>query len=330
VRLSETVCATKVTELFPFRNHRLLVSLLILFPLIAGIWLTADTLSAPVPRPIGEPPASLDARPAQFLSRSGSVIHGWLCPGHVGRGAVPLLHGVRGDRRDMVSRAEFLHRAGYTVLLIDLQSHGESRGRRITFGYLESRDVAAALEFLTREAPGERIGVIGQSLGAAAFVLAKPRPNVSALVLEWMYPTIDQAVQDRLRLHLGWLGPILAPLLELSLEPFLGITPDDLRPIDSMSSVHAPVFILAGTNDEHTTWKETQAIFDAQSHLSNCGWCLGPRTSTCTRSPRRNTNTRSSTILLPTSRRARAHRAFRLHVHGPLQRLSGVHLRYFE
>jgi len=163
----------------------------------------------------------------------------------------------------MVSRAEFLHQAGYTVLLIDLQSHGESSGRRITFGYLESRDASAALEFLTREAPGERLGVIGQSLGAAAFVLAKPRPNVSAVVLESMYPTIDQAVQDRLRLRLGWLGPILAPLLELSLEPLLGITPDDLRPIDSIASVHAPVFILAGTHDEHTTWKETRAIFDA-------------------------------------------------------------------
>lgn len=105
--------------------------------------------------------------------------------------------------------------------------------------------------------------MLGESMGAAAFVLATSRPAVSAVVLESMYPTIDQAVADRLRLHLGALGPILAPLLELQLEPRLGITPDDLRPIDEIGKVHAPVFILAGTHDEHTTLQETQAVFDA-------------------------------------------------------------------
>jgi uncharacterized protein len=163
----------------------------------------------------------------------------------------------------MLARAEFLHRAGYSVLLIDFQSHGESIGRRITFGYLESRDVYAALTFLNREFPGERIGVIGVSLGAASFVLASPRPAVSAVVLESMYPTIDQAIADRLRLHLGFLGPVLAPLLEMQLRPRLGVSPNQLRPIDSLHQLAAPVFVIAGTKDQHTTPPETEAIFSA-------------------------------------------------------------------
>jgi len=77
----------------------------------------------------------------------------------------------------MLSRAQFLHQAGYTVLLIDLQSHGESRGKHITFGYLETRDVSGALELLGTEFSADRIGVIGESMGAAAFVLAKETPN---------------------------------------------------------------------------------------------------------------------------------------------------------
>jgi uncharacterized protein len=165
----------------------------------------------------------------------------------------------------MLSRAEFLHKAGYTVLLIDLQSHGESNGKRITFGYLESRDVSGALKLLGKEVSGDRIGVIGESLGAAAFVLAKDRPTVSAVVLESMYPTIDQALSDRLRLHLGSLGSLLAPLFEMLLEPQLGITAADLRPIDRMGRLGSPVFIVAGTRDEHTTPQETEAIFAAAS-----------------------------------------------------------------
>ena len=165
----------------------------------------------------------------------------------------------------MLTRAEFLHAQGYAVLMIDLQSHGESDGRRITFGYLESRDVSGALELLGKEVPGVPIGVIGQSLGAAAFVLAKDRPPVSAVVLESMYPTIDQAVADRLRLHLGFLGPALAPIFEVLLQPQLGITAADLRPIDRMGELGAPVLIVGGTRDQHTTRQETEAIFAAAS-----------------------------------------------------------------
>ncbi len=48
--------------------------------------------------------------------------------GQKGKGAVLLLHGVRADRREMLNRARFLKEEGYSVLLIDLPSHGESDG----------------------------------------------------------------------------------------------------------------------------------------------------------------------------------------------------------
>ena len=72
-------------------------------------WVVGGELSAPAPRSIGVPPASLGAEAITFPSSSGSLIHGWYVPGSTGQGAVLLLHGVRGDRRDMLSRAEFLH-----------------------------------------------------------------------------------------------------------------------------------------------------------------------------------------------------------------------------
>lgn len=236
---------------------------LILALMVGLTWLVGEQLSAPVARTLGDPPGDVGARCVEFQSASGSIIHGWLSPGLPGQGAILLLHGVRGDRRDMLSRARFLHKAGYTVLLIDLQSHGESNGKHITFGYLESRDVSGALQLLGKEFSGDRIGVIGESLGAAAFVLAKDRPTVSAVVLESMYPTIDQALSNRLRLHLGSLGPVLAPFLKILLQPQLGITAADLRPIDRMGALDAPVFVIAGTRDQHTTPQESEAIFAA-------------------------------------------------------------------
>ncbi len=241
----------------------------------ASLWVAGERLSAPLQRDVGHPPADLGARSVEFQSASGAVIHGWLASGRPGDGAILLLHGVRGDRRDMLARATLLHAAGYAVLLIDLQGHGASNGKHITFGYLESRDVSAALTLLEKELPHERIGVIGASMGAAAFVLARDRPTVSAVVLESMYPTIDQALADRLRLHLGSLGPPLAPLLEMLLRPQLGITAADLRPIDRMSGLEAPVFVIAGTRDDHTTPQETRSIFAAAVHPKQLWWVQG-------------------------------------------------------
>jgi len=176
-----------------------------------------------------------------------------------------LLHGVRADRREMTGRARFLWRLGYSVLWIDLPAHGESPAAHITYGINEARGVQAALDYLSREFPAEKIGVIGVSLGAASLVLSRPDPAPSAVVLESMFPTIREAVQDRLALHMRAFAAPLAPLLLWQLDWRLGISPDQLRPIASLPALHAPVLIAAGDADRHTTLPETMRLYAAAS-----------------------------------------------------------------
>jgi hypothetical protein len=109
-----------------FLQCRWIYAGVLIVALVAALaWVVGDRLSAPVLRTLGDPPADLGARNVEFQSSSGSVVHGWLSRGLPGQGAILLIHGVRGDRRDMLSRAGFLHQAGYTVLLIDLWSYWE-------------------------------------------------------------------------------------------------------------------------------------------------------------------------------------------------------------
>jgi pimeloyl-ACP methyl ester carboxylesterase len=248
---------------------RLVVGLaVIVVVVIAVTWVAGADLTEPSNRDItiGRPPLDLEASNITFASGSGSLIHGWLSPGKPGQGAVILLHGLRGDRRDMVSRAEFLRARGYSVLLFDFQGHGESRGSRITFGDLESRDVTAAIQYVHHKLPGEQVGVIGVSLGAAAFVLAEERPAVAAVVLEQMYPTIQQAVAGRARQYVGPLGPVLAPLLMVQVQARLEIPANRLRPIDRMGQIGAPVLIVNGTRDRYASIEDARALFAASSN----------------------------------------------------------------
>jgi uncharacterized protein len=232
---------------------------------IAVAWMAGGGLSDPVHRDIGRPPLDLEASNVTFVSSSGSLIHGWLSHGTSGKGAVLLLHGTHGDRRDMLSRAEFLRSRGFSVLLFDFQGHGETSGVLTSFGDRESRDVVGGIQYLRHQLPGERIGVIGVSMGAAAFVLADHRPPVEAVVLECMYPTIEQGVANRLRLRLGPFGPMLTPLVMLQLQPRIEIEPGRLRPVDRMSRIGAPVLIINGTRDDYTSIQDARALFDAAS-----------------------------------------------------------------
>lgn len=249
------------------KRKLVLIALIVCLALLAigGVWLTGTLLTQPAPQLIGNLPPDLVGREVQFRSESGSTIHGWFIPGQKGVGAVLLMHGVRANRLAMLDRARFLSRAGYAVLLFDLQAHGESPGTHITFGYLESKDAQAAVRFLRAQAPGEKVGVIGVSLGGAAAALAQPPLEVNALVLEMVYPTIDQAIADRLKLRLGsWAGG-LAPLLSWQLKPLLGIGANELRPIDHVASLRMPTLFIAGAEDRHTTLAESQQLFDAAS-----------------------------------------------------------------
>lgn len=241
---------------------------LLIFTALSGLGVLAvagagETLSRPVRPVIGPPPAELHSESVRIGHGEGEYLAGWQVHGRPGAGAILLLHGVRSDRRQMVQRAGFLRRLGYSVLLVDLPAHGESSGDRITFGAREALGVKTALAYLAREKPGEPVGIIGVSLGAASAVLAGPNPRVHAMVLESMYPTIDDAVANRLKHYLGSAGALLAPLLLWQLPLRTGIDSEQLRPIDGIASLQAPVFVVSGSEDWHTTEAETHRIFDA-------------------------------------------------------------------
>ncbi len=208
------------------------------------------------------PPQDLDAEPVAFRSSSGSDIHGWFVRGRPHAGAVVLLHGIGESRLTMVDRARFLCAAGYSVLLIDFRAHGESPGDETTYGALESRDARAAVEFVRSALPSERVGVIGISMGGAAALLGETPLPVQALVLESVYPTIRDAVRDRLRAWLGPIGPPFTGLVLHSIFPRDGVTPGDLRPIDRIGEQTAPVLVAAGTADRYTTRSESRALFE--------------------------------------------------------------------
>lgn len=261
--------ANEVAAVFPITDNRkpwrrrvLLGLLLLLLIGLAISWLVGGLLVSPAPLSIGAPPADFPADPLSLPSGSGSTISGWHHRSAQNKGVVVLLHGMRGNRLTMLPRARFLKAAGYSIVMIDLQAHGESPGQQVTLGQLEQHDVKAAVEFARNEHPNEPIAVVGVSLGGASAVMASPL-GIDALVLEAVYPNITAAIHNRVAEQLGLLSTIPAELLLIQIQPRLGIPRSELRPIDHLAKIDCPLLLMCGTKDLHTTVQETQQMLSA-------------------------------------------------------------------
>lgn len=106
------------------------------------------------------------------------TIHAWWVPGPTADSpAVVVVHGWGSCRRDptIIVPAGMLHREGFGVLLMDMRDHGDSTREdgRYGFGSDEYRDVLGAWDWLVAQGvPPARIGLFGESGGAAAVVVA--------------------------------------------------------------------------------------------------------------------------------------------------------------
>ncbi len=225
-------------------------------------WIAGGSLIAPANCTVGAPPDDLPFQSTRLPSESGSEIATWYLPATDADATIVLVHGIRGNRRTMLDHARILHEAGYGLVMIDLQAHGESDGEHITVGWLESHDVSAAVQFAREQNPDHSIGILGRSLGGAASLLAED-VGVDAMAIEAVFPTLHDAVMNRVAMKAGSLSRLLGPALLCQMKPRLGIDPNEIRPIDHIGEIGCPLLLLCGSEDRHTTVAESLKMFFA-------------------------------------------------------------------
>jgi fermentation-respiration switch protein FrsA (DUF1100 family) len=248
-------------------GKKLIMSFIVLL-IIASLTIIVigSNLSKPHQSAIHAPKELLNYQNVTFASQSGSTLKGWFIKGKDSMGGILLMHSIGSNRLEMLKRALFLNRHGYSVLLFDFQGHGESSGKNITFGYLESLDASAAFDFLHKKLQNKSIGIIGVSLGGASAVMSDVLIKADALILESVYPTLREAIENRIAMRIGSWGKLLSPLLTFQLKPRLGFSHEQLKPIERIHQAKGAILIIAGAQDEHTTLAESQNLFEAANH----------------------------------------------------------------
>ena len=159
---------------------------------------------------------------------------------------------------------------GYRCVAFDHRAHGESAGKRTSFGYHERLDVQAILDLVEQRWPDQPRAALGVSMGAAALCYAAERARrLNALILESPYSDIGSAFANRIGTgYPAWFRRLSHGVIWIT-ERRLGLRLDQLAPIQHIGSLApAPVLLLTGTADAHATPLEPERLYER---------CQGPR-----------------------------------------------------
>jgi pimeloyl-ACP methyl ester carboxylesterase len=178
-----------------------------------------------------------------------------------------FVHGLGGNRGNLLRQAEMLYPHGYGALLLDLRGHGDSDGTFTTFGYAEVADIQGAVDYLaTRpEAGADRIGIVGASLGGAVVIRATARiPEIDVMVAESTYTSIEDNIADGVH-GLTGLPPFpFADLVVFFGAQHTGVDIEAVRPVDDIGLIAPrPVMITHGTEDLLIPFRNGQTLFEA-------------------------------------------------------------------
>lgn len=205
-----------------------------------------------------------------FITADGVSLSGWWLPAPSGKkplGTILLSHGVFKNREQVLSRADFLVKAGYQALLFDHRGNGMSGDSPTSGGLMESKDYSAALQFLKdKHRVVKPLVLFGFSMGAmSALRAAAVEPEVEAVVADSPLANIRSYVSRR---TMGGSFTALPGFLSRCLKAYdslsgLSLTEGDLDLVPVVQSYHdLPVIYITGEGDDLAKSEEVRKLFE--------------------------------------------------------------------
>jgi pimeloyl-ACP methyl ester carboxylesterase len=187
-------------------------------------------------------------------STDGILLKGWWLPSQgPARANVIIAHGVDHTRQVMLPRASFLVRGGYVAQFASP-------------GYLESRDVLGAIQYVHERGEHDPIVLLGLSYGAAAVVLAAAQSeDVAAVIADGVYPSGADVFENINRGIAGSSGmnpalrvvafiarcpgiPTAAALVYYA-RTGIWLGPDLVSVVSYAARIRVPILFISGTRD---------------------------------------------------------------------------------
>lgn len=231
-------------------------------------------LTHPVRKPIDMDPQDFGIAGAEevvFPSREAGIsLAGWYLSaarnGRTPNGRTLIFaHGYSQNRQEphlpaLALAAKLVH-VGYDVLMFDFRNSGQSSQSLTTIGLREQQDLLGAIDFAEAKKPGQTIGLIGFSMGAATSLLVGGAdPRIAAVVADSPFYSLREYLEENLpqwtglpRFPFSWLILTLSPIL-------LRANPRHVKPYETVRKAKKPFLFIHGTKDSTVPAENSQRL----------------------------------------------------------------------
>ncbi len=198
---------------------------------------------------VGDPSVIGLAYQDVFLTTTDGIrLHGWYVPHAEADTTLLIFHGNAGNIGHRLAWIEMLHRLRVGVWIFDYRGYGKSEGKPFEKGVY--RDAEAAYQWWHRGpgASGQKIVLVGESLGGAVAVHLASKAAVDGLVLQSTFTSARDMAKTIFFLGL--------------LQPLVGVHFDSAAII---GSIRCPKLIIHGDRDEIVPYWMGRKLFDLAS-----------------------------------------------------------------
>lgn len=180
---------------------------------------------------------------------------------------VLLAHGYKAGPTGMAHYALRYHQRGWNVLVPHHRAHGESEGRYIGMGGLESQDMLGWLSFVIDLDSNAKVLLHGVSMGAATTMLLTGSSNlpvnVKAAIADCGYTTLTDEFTHQLKEIFGLPAFPLIPLTSVVTKIRANYFFSDVNCLAAVAQSSTPTFFIHGEEDDFVPFEMLDEIYNA-------------------------------------------------------------------
>lgn len=245
------------------------LALLIIFFLIISLWLAAFVMTGSR-QTLNEAfawqsehydtsfYASLEKKDYTVESYDGYILHAELLKNPVPTDDYIIIsHGYTDNRMGALKYVNMYLDLGFNCIIYDLRGHGENEPTFTTYGIREGQDIAELVTDTRSRYGVSRLGLHGESLGAASTITSlKYKPEIDFVVADCGFSDIDNVLREGYKN--AHVPTFLVDMADIGARLRYHYSLKKMRPIDSLDDNEIPVLFIHGSVDNFILPKNSE------------------------------------------------------------------------
>lgn len=204
----------------------------------------------------------------EFDGGNGETLRGYILVPEKNNGKLVLAcHGARSSGiGEFCFMAPYLYDNGYTLVIPDHRGCGRSDGKYMGYGTHESNDTFLWLDYAKKRFAGQKIFLLGVSMGAATVLMMSDRLNdkdVKGVIADCSYTSAWEEFSYQLHTSFHLPDFPILHICDLYSRIFAGYSFKSASPVNAVKNAKKPILFIHGNKDDFVPFFMMDKLYSA-------------------------------------------------------------------